>query len=87
MSSAAVNASLKDRCFKALRKVSPAHSILPESYFPAGVTLNDSIPYASGGFADVWKGERNGNQVRIKAFRAQALVDPDKIKRVRSYYY
>jgi len=38
-----------------------------------GVTLNDAIPHVLGEFADVWKGEQDGNQVRIKTFRSHKL--------------
>jgi serine/threonine protein kinase len=78
-----VNAGMKNRCFKILRKVSPAHGILPKSYHLSQVTLSDTIPYASGGFADIWKGQLDGRQVCIKAFRTQAAANLDKIKRVR----
>jgi hypothetical protein len=79
-----VNPSLKNRCFRVLRKVSPTHAVLPKSYFPSGVTLTDTIPYASGGFADIWKGDQDGVQVCVKAFRTQTAVNLDKIKRVCS---
>ena len=82
VSSATVNPSLKNRCFRVLRKVSPSHGILPKSYYPEGVTLSDTIPYASGGFADIWKGRRDGDQVCVKAFRTQTAANLDKIKRV-----
>lgn len=82
MSSTAVDPSSKNRCFKVLRKVSPAHRVLPKSYFPLGVTSGDTIPYASGGFADIWKGQKDGNRVCLKAFRTQAAENLDKIKRV-----
>ena len=77
-----VNSNLKNRCFRVLRKVSPSHGILPKSYYPEGVALSDTIPYASGGFADVWKGQRDGKQVCVKAFRTQTAANLDKIKRV-----
>jgi hypothetical protein len=48
MSSSTVNPSLKNRCFRVLRKVAPSQGILPKSYYPEGVTLSDTIPYASG---------------------------------------
>ena len=76
-----VDPNLKNRCFRVLRKVSPAHGILPKSYFPPGVTLSD-IPYASGGFADVWKGQQDGKPVCVKAFRTQPAANLDKVKRV-----
>lgn len=86
MSSATVDPGLKNRCFRILRKVSPARGILPKSYFPSGVTLLDYIPYASGGFADIWKGKQDGNQVCVKAFRVQTAVNLDKVKRVRGCF-
>ena len=77
-----MNPSLKNRCFRVLRKVSPAHGVLPRSYHPVGVTLCDTIPYASGGFADIWKGQQDGETVCIKAFGTQTATNLDKIKRV-----
>ena len=82
MSSTTANPSLKNRCFRVLRKVSPTHGVLPRSYFLPGITLSDAIAYVSGGFADVWKGQLDGNQVCVKAFRTQRLGNLDKIKRV-----
>jgi hypothetical protein len=82
VSSTIVNQSLKNRCFKVLRNVSPAHAVLPKSYFSLGVILVDTIPYASGGFADVWKGDQGGDQVCVKTFRTQTARNLDKIKRV-----
>ena len=83
VSSPTVNPSLKNRCFRVLRKVSHSQAILPKSYYPEGVTLSDTIPYASGGFANIWKGQRDGNQVCVKAFRTQTAGNLEKIKRVR----
>ena len=82
LSSTTVNPSLKNRCFRVLRKISPTHAILPRSYFPSGVTLSDTIPYASGGFAEIWNGHLEGNQVCVKAFRTQTVTNLEKIKRV-----
>jgi hypothetical protein len=82
MSSTAVNPSLKKRCLSALRKVSPVYAVLPKSRFLPGVTLIDTIPYASSGVADIWKGDQNGNQVCVKAFRTHTAGYLDKIKRV-----
>ena len=73
---------MKNRCFKILRKVAGTHGILPDSYYLVGVTLNDTIPYASGGFADIWKGLSAGQMVSVKAFRTQTVANLAKIKRV-----
>ena len=82
VSSTTVNPSLKNRCFKVLRRASPSHAVLPKSHYLDGVTLSDTIPYASGGFADIWKGQHNGNQMCVKAFRTQTAENLARIKRV-----
>ena len=84
VSSSTANPSLKNRCLRVLRKLSPSQGILPKSYYPDGVTLSDTIPYASGRFADIWKGWWGEDRVCVKAFRTNttALANPDKIKRV-----
>ena len=46
------------------------------------MTLSNTIPYASGKFADTWKGEKDGQQVSVKAFRTQTTHNLEKIKRV-----
>ena len=74
---------MKNRCFKLLREVSPAYGILPKSYHLPHLSLNDTIPYASGGFADIWKGQLDRRQVCIKAFRTQAAGNLEGTKRVR----
>ena len=84
MSSATVNPNLKNRCLRILREVSSTHGILPKSYFPPGVTLQSGTPHATGGFADVWEGQLDGNWVRVKAFRIQTVTNPQKIKHVCS---
>ena len=82
MSSTTANRNLTDRCFRLLCKVSPAQGVLPKSYLLPEVTLSSDIPFASGGFADVWKGQQDGNQVCVKAFRTQPVANLDKVKRV-----
>ena len=78
VSSNAVNPSLKNWCFKILRGISPVYGVLPKSYFVAGGALSDTIPYAWGGPADIWKGDL----VCAKAVRAQNAVSLGKIKQV-----
>lgn len=84
MSSAAADPSLKKRCSRTLRKISPAHGILPKSYFPPDVTLGGAtVPHSvKGGSADVWKGKQGEHQVCIKVFRTQTAANLEKIKRV-----
>ena len=54
---------------------------LPKSYYLPDVTLSGDLPYAKGGFADTWKGQRNGVQVCVKEF--WNVLDVNRIKRVR----
>ena len=68
---------MKDRRFKVLRNVSPAHRILPKSYGLADVTLSDRNAYASGGSTNIWKGQLDGRQVCIKAFRTLPTSGPE----------
>lgn len=71
------NQNLKNRF---LRKFSPVDGVLPKSYYLSGVTISEKIPFASGGFADIWKGQRHGKQVCIKAFRTEPAANLDKVK-------
>ena len=82
MSSSTATPNLKNACFRLLQQVSPSHKVLPNSYFLAGLALDGSVPYASGRFADTWKGLRGRTQVCVKAFRTQTLENRDKIQRV-----
>ena len=80
VSSPTVNLSLKNRCFRVLREVSHSQAILPKSYYLEGVTVRDT--YVSGRFADIWRGQLDGNRVCVKTFRDQTTGDLDEIKRV-----
>ena len=82
VSSSTANPSLKIRCLRVLRKLSPSQGILPKSYHPGGVTLNDTTPYASGRYADIWKGRRGEVQVCVKAFQTRTTANLNRIKRV-----
>lgn len=82
VSSNTVNPASKNRCFKLLRSISAARGILPKSYYTTKVTLSDTLPYASGGFALTWKGLLDGRQVCVKAFPTQTTASLQKIKLV-----
>lgn len=77
-----VNAGMRNRCFKVLLKLSHVYGIFTKSYHLLGLVLSDTIPYASGGYADVWKGQVDGRQVSVKAFRTQTTANLERIKRV-----
>ena len=68
-----------------LRKVCGSQVILPRSYIISeNVSKEGDAKFASGGFADVWKGRHNGNRVCIKAFRTYTAETLSKIKQVRN---
>ena len=57
--------------------------ILPRSCIISDrLSRNGEIAFASGGFADVWKGRHNGNAVCMKEFRAYTAENLSKIKLV-----
>ena len=80
-----VEPDLRRKSSRILRRICAANTILPRSY-----TLSDNISkvgdiaFASGGFADVWKGRHNGNSICVKAFRVYTPKSLSVIKQVRT---
>ncbi|KAF9781279.1 kinase-like domain-containing protein [Thelephora terrestris] len=73
---------LRRRSVRILRRVCGMQTILPRSCILSdNIAREGDIAFASGGFADVWKGRHNGNPVCIKAFRAYAPDNLTKIKK------
>ena len=69
----------KSKLHRALRKTCAEAGILPTSYYLDDKQikkLND-VPFASGGYSDVWRGSYKGENVSIKAFR---VYTTDNIK-------
>ena len=69
----------KNRLHRALRKTCGEVGILPTSYHlddKQVKKLND-VPFASGGYSDVWRGSYGEENVSIKAFR---VYTTDNIK-------
>ena len=56
--------------------------ILPKSYCLADVTLSDRNAYASGGSTNIRKGQLDGRQVCIEAFRTQKATNLASVKQV-----
>ena len=74
---------LRRRSVRILRRLCGSQNILPRSCILSENILKEGdIAFASGGFADVWKGRHNGNLVCIKAFRAYTAENLSKIKQV-----
>lgn len=76
------------RCLRAMRKSCGIYGILPVSYcVPPDLTLVTTgkikRPFASGGFADVWKAENNkGQMFAIKSLRMYQRDDLARAKKV-----
>lgn len=74
---------LRRKSVRVLRSVCGLQKILPRALtLSVNITKERDIAFASGGFADVWKGRRDGNAVCIKAFRAYTAENLSSIKQV-----
>ena len=68
-----------------LRRICGSQTILPRSCMLSYSILKESdIPFASGGFVDVWRGRHSDNLVCIKASRVYRPENLSKIKQVCS---
>jgi len=61
----------KSKFHRALRKTCAEAGILPSSYYLDDGQMKkvNDVPFASGGYSDVWRGLYKGENVSIKAFR------------------
>jgi len=76
---------LRRRSVRILRRVCGSQAILPRScILSENISREGDIAFASGGFADVWKGRSGGTRVCVKAFRAYTAENLFKIKQVCS---
>lgn len=72
---------LRRRSVRILRRLCGLQIILPRSCILSdNISKEGDIAFASGGFADVWRGRHNGNVVCVKAFRAYTAENLAKIK-------
>jgi len=75
------------RCLRALRKTCGIYGLLPASHFlsPEFIVVNKR-PFASGGFAEVWKVRSRDNQTfavkRLKIHEVDSLADMNKVLRL-----
>jgi hypothetical protein len=75
---------LQRKSIHILRTVCGLQIILPHSCILSDDTSKEGdIAFASGRFADSWKGRHNGKPVRLKAFRVYMAENPSKLKQVR----
>lgn len=71
----------KNRLHRALRKTCAEVGILPSSYSLDSNQIKkvNDVPFASGGFSDVWRGSYKGETISIKALR---VYTTDNIKQL-----
>ncbi|KAF9648291.1 kinase-like protein [Thelephora ganbajun] len=75
------NLDLRRKSVPILRRVCGSQAILPRScMFSDNISKEGDIPFASGEFADIWKGHHNGSRVCVKAFRTYTAENLFKIK-------
>ena len=71
------------RCLRALYKTCDSNAIVPNSFrIPLCYDRLD-FPLHCGGFADVWKGKHNGQEVAVKTIRTASRKDLPAIAGVR----
>ena len=76
---------IRRKSIRILQKVCGAQTILPRScILSENISKEGDIAFASGGFADVWRGCCGGNRVRIKVFRAYTAENLSEMKQVRN---
>ena len=73
---------IRARCLRCSYKMCGREAILPKS-LPIPICYDPmETPQGSGGFADVWKGKHNGQEVAAKVLRVNTRGDIEKNRRV-----
>ena len=78
----------KAKLHRALRKTCAEVGILPSSYYLDDSEINklNEVPFASGGYSDVWRASYQGENVSIKAFRVYATDNIKQLTKVLSTF-
>lgn len=76
----------KSKLHRVLRKTCAEVGILPSSYYLDSGQMSkvNDVPFASGGYSDVWRGSYKGEDVSIKAFR---VYTTDNIKLLTKVFF
>jgi len=74
---------LQRRCIRALRKTCGLYGILPTSYVvPFTLTKPGNRPFASGGFADVWRLTDEETQDQVFAVKSLRVYEVDPVEKI-----
>lgn len=79
----------RGRFHRALRKTCAEVGILPSSYYLDDVQIKklNEVPFASGGYSDVWRALYQGENVSIKAFRVYTTDNIKHLTKVLKFLY
>lgn len=77
----------KSKLHRALRKTCAEVGILPSSYYLDNNQMSkvNDVPFASGGYSDVWRGSYKGGDVSIKAFRVYTTDNIRQLTKVFNF--
>lgn len=79
----------KNKLHRALRKTCAEVGILPSSYNLDNNQIQkaNAVPFASGGYSDVWRGSYKGENVSIKAFRVYTTDNIKQLTKVLDTFF
>jgi len=70
------------RCLRFLRNICGCHSLLPKLLAIPVLYDRTKDPLYYGGFADVWKGVSDDQEVAVRVLRLYESDDKERMKRV-----
>lgn len=79
----------KSKLRRVLRKTCAEVGILPSSYYLDDRRMKrlNEVPFASGGYSDVWRGLYDGQDVSIKAFRVYTSDNIKQLTKVLFFFF
>lgn len=79
----------KAKLHRALRKTCAEVGILPSTYYLDDDEIKklSEVPFASGGYSDVWRALYQGENVSIKAFRVYATDNIKLLTKVLNVFF
>jgi len=79
----------KAKLHRALRKTCAEVGILPSTYYldDSEIKKLSQVPFASGGYSDVWRALYQEEHVSIKAFRVYATDNMKQLTKVSNGFF